>query len=121
MIKHLFIALAVVMAAGSVAMAKDNNLRKIQAKVVDVRFCSPERESVCVKTDKGPLALMSPFSGAIDDASFNELFHMLHVFKDGTVELILVEDHEIIGIKTQGYEFIAPETDMKTLTPRKMP
>ena len=121
MVRHLFIAIALVVVTAGVALAKDVNLRKVDAKILGVRFCSTERESVCVDTDKGELALMSPYSGAIDGDSFKELFYLLHLVEDDTVTLVLVDDNEIVGIKTPHFEFIAPETDLKTLTPRKMP
>jgi hypothetical protein len=125
MLKAFFITLvlALTFSGASTAGAEKSKLRKVEAKVIDVGFCSPERESVCVKTDKGKMALLSPYSGAMDHASFNELFFLLHLVQGSKAVLIVENKDEIVGIDDPHFGMIASEIDMANnkLVPRKMP
>lgn len=122
MLKAFPVVLALV-AWTTPAMAGESKLQKVEAKVIDVGFCSPERESVCVKTDKGKMVLPSPYSGALDDASFKELFFLLHLVQGSKAKLVVENKDEIVGIDDPNFGMIAPEIDMANnkLVPRKMP
>lgn len=121
MFKRLAVVCSFVAAMANTALAAENNIHKVQAKIISVQFCSTERESVCVKTNKGQLILMSPYSGAIDGDSFKELFFDLHLMRGESTTLIIEKKDEIVGVKTPHWEFLAPEIVGKELKPRKMP
>lgn len=118
---RLVVVLLLLVFGASAVCATAGKTRNIQAKIISVKFCSPERESVCVNTSKGDMGLNSPYSGMIDGSSFKELFYLLHLNQDAEVILVVENDSDIIGIKTQHYSFIAPEIVGNKLKTRNIP
>ena len=120
MFRYIFVLTLIILTVATSSLA-GGKLTKQEVRIVSVNFCSSEREGVCVQTDMGQKILQSPYSLAIDNAGFKELFFLLHLNCGSPVTLILSDQDGIVGMRTPHYEFIAQELDGKKFKPRAMP